>query len=71
MTKALFDMAEKSGKLSKVGVLNPTLRQALGFGEARILHARVSLTTGSIEVAQAALFLASGECDSSFEAVVN
>ena len=35
MTKPAFDVAEMIGKLDRVGVVNPTLRQGIGFGMSR------------------------------------
>jgi hypothetical protein len=54
----MFDIAKMAGKQDKMGTLNPLLRQGLGSGKSPMaidLHSLIG-----VEVAQAALFLASG-----------
>lgn len=40
MTKPMFDFARASGNDSKIGQLNPTLRQGIGHGELTELRLR-------------------------------
>jgi len=47
MTKPAFDVAESAGKLDRMGVLNPMLRQGIG---SEVAHMALFLASGESDI---------------------
>ncbi len=62
MTSGFFDYARGRGTEGKIGQLNPLGRYAIAEGTRHSPRSTVSLIDHDAEIAQVALFLASGNC---------